>query len=183
MKITNLLLAAIFLSALLPSCSKDKDQTYGPEYEINDIELNADYLDRDTIPAKLFAMQLVLKSDNKYAAEYGLNPLLKSKIAAIKVTVLTDGMHPAIAKDNDVSRFFLIDDWGYHHNLYQTIPQYIEQGEIKSLSPVLYFTDQMALAPNSETIITDTIALAFRVELKLKNNQVFSDQDSIVLIP
>lgn len=192
MKITNKILPIILLCMLLASCNKD-NTPYGSEYEINGIELKTNDSSKDTISASQFVIKMLLKSDNKYAEEYGLEPRLKSKISDIKVEVLSDGLHPSIAKNDDVSRFFVIDDqvyydendyYNYYKNgLYITIPEYVSRGVIKSLKPVLYFTNQTRLAPKADVLITDTLALAFKVELKLENNRIFSDQISTVLIP
>lgn len=186
--------SVIFTTALFftinVSCSKDSDEPYGPEYEVNGVELSLynDYSSNykgDTISADRLIINMKLKSDNKYAQDYGLNPKLKSEISALKVSVLSDGLYTGISKNDDVSRFFLMDNGNnnYSEDLYQTIEQYIETGVTKSSEPHLYFTNQTELAPKAEALITDTITLDFKVDLTLNNSKTFSDQFRVTLIP
>ncbi|WP_461632251.1 hypothetical protein [Labilibaculum euxinus] len=190
MKIRNLLVNITLLYGLSVSCSDGDNEPYGPEYEVDGVELSLrnDYYYRDkgdTISADKFVIMMKLKSDNEYAQDYGLNPQMVSEITDIKVSVLSDGLYAGIAKNDDVSRFFLMDDGEHYYteDLYQTIAQYVEAGVTKSSEPYLYFTNQTELAPKAVALISDTITLAFKVDLTLKNNKTFNDQLRVTLIP
>lgn len=190
MKCKRFLIMLILLYGICISCSDDSNEVYGPEYEVDGIELSLsnDYYynyNSDTISADKFVIKLKLKSDNEYAQDYGLNPKLETEITALKVSVLTDGLYAGIAKNDDVSRFFLMDngDNYYSEDLYQTIEQYIDAGVTKSSEPYLYFTNQTELVPKSEALITDTITLVFKLDLTLKNSKTFSDELRVTLIP
>lgn len=185
-----LFLATALICIMLLSCSEDNNEPYGPEFEVDGIELslNHDYYYQnrgDTISANQFVINLKLMSDNKYAQDYGINPKISSEVVDIKIFVLGEGMHIDIAKNTDVSQFFLVDESEHYYNndLYQTIAQYSKAGALKSSGASLYFTNQIELAPKSEALITDTISLSFRLDLTLKNNKTFSDQLHVTLIP
>lgn len=173
---------ALFL-AIAASCSDDRSETYGPEYEIDGIELSHRNYDGDTISANSLRLLLDLKSDNNYAQEYGINPKLISQIASIKLFVLDDGLHPTILKNNEVSQLFLMEESNSYNSLYQTISDFVEKGKLNSLNQTLYFTNQLDLSPRSEKLITDTISLGFKIELELENKEVFTDEINLTLIP
>ncbi len=174
----------IFIGVITFACSQEDNKPYGPDYEIKDIKLEVEGGEfyNDTIPADEFKLTLTLLSDNDYAQHYGLSPTLKSKISNIQV-LLENYKDLPLMTSSDISSYFLVEDGYTYNRLYETIEQYTQKEQIRSLRPFLIFTNQASLSAKAPKLITSTTEVQIKVMLTLDGNKTISKQIKTVLKP
>ncbi len=172
------------MSFLVFSCSNNDDDPYGPDYEINGIKLSVENQEffKDTIPADVFKIQLSLLSDNDYAHQYGINPRLKNDVTDLQI-ILENHVDLPEFLNEDLSKYFVVEDGYQYDALYETVDQYVAKKQIVSLHPCLVFTNQSSLSAKANKLISDTVRVELRVKLSLDNKASFSSQLKTVLIP
>ncbi|MFV0505456.1 MAG: hypothetical protein ACK5L5_01915 [Bacteroidales bacterium] len=161
------ILLALASGLLIAACENSGDEeTFGPDVELMGFELFQDY---DTIRVEMFKMYVRYNTNNNYALEYAINPQIFTDINDINITLLS-GMSSIFADGTNMNKYFLVDDDTHGDELYQTIGNYTDEAQIRSLNPSLVFTNQYELKPNADAIIppnSDTLNLAFAVQIDM----------------
>ena len=170
------------------ACSNDNHEPYGPEYEINDmkVEVYDNRYFRDTVPADEYKLYITYLTDNEYAQRYGINPTLKGNVSNLSIYLENHKDFENVHSSN-VNEWFVVDDGtNWYTDLYETIDDYNQKDQLRSLTPRLIFTNQESLSPRATTLITDTTTVELKVSLLLLNNaktDTINQHIKTVLIP
>ncbi len=186
MKKITLLFFTLFSATLFFACQDDKDSIYGPIYDIDGLQLkivnNHYYSKEDSVNADEFKIEMILLSDNEYAQMYGINPRTYNNITELTIILENTNDFPELT-DNDVSKFFVIDDNISDYEIYESIEEYTSKKEIRSLTPRLIFTNKTSIKPGGKYLITKNTKVVLSVKITLDNKKTYTDKIGTVLLP
>ncbi|MFV0289787.1 MAG: hypothetical protein ACK5IJ_02655 [Mangrovibacterium sp.] len=179
MKKLNFKLLFMLLAFLAQACSSDDESFYyGPDYEIDDVQVTAP----ETESASSFAISLNLLSSNEYAYEYGFNPRVINGIADLNLSLISASA-PTEIVGTDLNPYFLVDDALYFDAMYVTIADFVAKKELNSVKPILCFTNQTKLSLPYKALISDTTILEIQVDVTLSDSKKFSEIVTTTIIP
>lgn len=185
------ILLFMLLQFLNSGCQKyDDDDVYDRSFTINDATFrnyseNYMYDGKNIIPANSYKIAVNLSTNNRYATEFGINPVQQNKIVGITIKTLLD-LKDYAKKGANINELFLVQKGRDNHELYQTIETFLkkEKGMFERIdSGKFVFTNQDEISVKSNPIIqkNDTIPVKLYLKLLFDNELEISDTLNVTL--
>ncbi|MFV0345899.1 MAG: hypothetical protein ACK5IQ_06575 [Bacteroidales bacterium] len=182
MKIKLFSLAILFLFA---SCNNDDNSNVNRlDVKLDGFNIEVPY---DTVNASNFYIEINYLSNNESPHDYEIEHAnVLTRINKLDITLIS-GLGSILADGTNMNPYFVVDEYQGKNELYQTIEDYVNISNIRTLRPAFAFTNQFNLESDSDNIIsTGTYKIKLMVQIEMLTDGVSSNHTDTVectLIP